>query len=268
MFQIFVIFFREILEIAIVLGIINASTTHVKNRLIYITIGVTIAIFLSICLAIYSSYIFNKFEYAQEILNASFLLVATFMLICTIVWMKQNSKNVIKNIESHSLKTLNSKWPMISLCILTTSIVLRESIEIVLFSYSVIMTSNESAINLVFGAIIGSVSAIIVGFLIQIGILALKSRYIFKVTSILLSLIAAGIAAQAANFLMAGEVIKSFEPLWDTSGIVSSGSALGQILHVVVGYTPNPTLPEVAFYLGTLSIIWFSAYSGKNIKKL
>jgi high-affinity Fe2+/Pb2+ permease len=78
-----------------------------------------------------------------------------------------------------------------------------------------------------------------------------------QVTSLLLSLIAAGMAAQVVNFLNAGGLFTEFSyPVWNSAAFLSDSSTSGQILAVLIGYNAQPTLFQLLAYVGTLILIW------------
>lgn len=261
MFQIFIIFFREVLEIAIVLSIVNASISHIRGRRLCITIGVILGILCSLAAAVSTKFIttlFSDYDYAQEMVNASLLLISVAMMIWTVVWMKQHSRTLVASIKGYGDRALNSRFSLISLSILTASVVLREGIEIILFSYGIILTYTNSIYYLFVAGLGGMSCAFLVGMLIQYGMLSIPVRYFFKITSIMLSLIAAGMSAQAANFLVAGNILPGGgEALWDSSEILSQNSFLGKTLNILVGYVANPTTIELVFYCSTLLVIVF-----------
>ena len=63
-------------------------------------------------------------------------------------------------------------------------------------------------------------------------------------------------AAQAAGFLVQADMIPSLQdPLWNTSGILSQQSALGNLLSVLIGYMDRPSGIQVLFYAVTLTTI-------------
>jgi len=85
------------------------------------------------------------------------------------------------------------------------------------------------------------------------GLLAIPTRYIFSVTSWLIALLAAGMAAQSVQFLNnAGWVVVLDRTVWDTSWILSEESLLGRLLHTLIGYTERPTEMQLTVYIGTL----------------
>jgi high-affinity iron transporter len=82
---------------------------------------------------------------------------------------------------------------------------------------------------------------------------AIPNRYIFSVTSWLIALLAAGMAAQAVQFLSnAGVVIVLERTVWDTSWILSDGSLFGKLMHTLIGYTERPTELQLMAYIATL----------------
>jgi len=88
------------------------------------------------------------------------------------------------------------------------------------------------------------------------GILNISGKYLFKVTSVMLSLIAAGMIAQAANLFLSSQVIEIYqEPLWNSAALISQASFVGKMLHFFTGYVDNPTALELASYIITLLVI-------------
>ena len=89
------------------------------------------------------------------------------------------------------------------------------------------------------------------------GLLAIPQRYIFAVTSWLIALLAAGMAAQSAQFLYsAGVVNRMGETVWNTSWLLSEGSILGKLLHTLIGYVEQPTALQLVAYIGTLIVMY------------
>ena len=72
-------------------------------------------------------------------------------------------------------------------------------------------------------------------------------------TSWLIALLAAGMAAQSVQFLNnAGLVIVLDRTVWDTSWLLSDGSLFGKLLHTLIGYTERPTELQLMVYIATL----------------
>jgi high-affinity iron transporter len=81
-------------------------------------------------------------------------------------------------------------------------------------------------------------------------------RHLFAVTSWLILLLAAGMASQAAAFLLQADLLPPLgQTVWDTSFLLADQSLTGRILHALVGYTAQPAGIQLVFYLATLLII-------------
>src|ERR1044071_9771788 len=88
----------------------------------------------------------------------------------------------------------------------------------------------RSEADLLVGGVLGIVAGAAFSALTYFGLLAIPSRYIFSVTSWLIALLAAGMAAQAVQVLNnAGVVISLDRTVWDTSWLLSEGSILGKL---------------------------------------
>ena len=104
-----------------------------------------------------------------------------------------------------------------------------------------------------FSLLLGGVGAALMYF----GLLRIPARHLFQVTSWLIALLAAGMAAQAMAFLQQAQVVTLFtEMVWDTSNFISDGSVIGKVLHTLIGYTDRPTVMQLAVYVTTLATIF------------
>jgi high-affinity iron transporter len=70
----------------------------------------------------------------------------------------------------------------------------------------------------------------------------------------MITLLAAGMAAQAAGFLEQADLLPPLvQSLWDSSGIVAQNSILGRVLQTLVGYADHPSGMQILFYAATLA---------------
>ena len=92
--------------------------------------------------------------------------------------------------------------------------------------------------------------------LMYLGLLTIPARHLFSVTSSLITLLAAGLAAQAVAFIQqAGYVETLTYTVWDTSWLLSDHSLVGRLAHTLIGYTDQPSGAQLAVYLLTIAII-------------
>jgi len=141
------------------------------------------------------------------------------------------------------------------LLIITLAAVMREGSEAVLFLWA-IATGGEQGANMLIGGLGGIVAGILVGLFLYLGLLRIPTRHFFGITSWLILLLAAGLAAQAAGFLNQVGLLPALgHGIWNTSGILSQSSLLGQFLHILIGYIARPSGIQILFYVGTFASI-------------
>jgi len=262
-----IIVFREILEIALVVGIVSSILKGKENKK-YILYGLGGGAFLSLILALLLNNISSFFiGSASDILNAVILLVAIFFIGWTIVWMNVRGRQMVGDIKSKSDEINQGKAPKMAISLIIGSAMVREGAEIVLFLYGLYIGGNSfESISL--GFILGFMVAVSVGLLIYIGLIQLSQKYIFKVTSFLLILLAAGMATKIPVFLSSADILDIYStPLWDSSKVLSEQTIFGQILSGLIGYTHNPSGMQLIFYVSTIVIILLSIKIYRKIVK-
>jgi high-affinity iron transporter len=82
-------------------------------------------------------------------------------------------------------------------------------------------------------------------------------RHLFKVTTLMIAFLAAGMAAQSVLFLEQAGVIDFLgDTAWDSSALLSEKSIAGRILHTLIGYSDQPTIMQLLTYVATLAILY------------
>src|SRR5436190_410705 len=112
------------------------------------------------------------------------------------------------------------------------------------------------AASMALGGITGLAGGVALGFLVFAGLLRIPLKWFFSATSVLVLLLAAGMAAQSARFLIQADVLPSLAtPLWDMSSVVANESAAGAVLKGLVGYDAAPAGMQVAFFVAVFAAI-------------
>ncbi len=256
MIQILIVVFREILEIALVIGILTAVTRGIEHRGKYILAGLLLGVLGAISLAFAMDNISAMLDGdGQEIFNGTVLICASVLISWTVIWMQQHAKSLSGELKNfaNSIKTGNRS--LISLLAAVMFSVLREGSEIVLFTYGYYLT-GIAITNVAFGVILGIISGTLCGFALYYGLLKIFGRYFFKVTTWILIFLACSVAAQGISFLVSAEVIPAIvDQVWDSSAILSQSSTLGSILNAFIGYSDSPSGAQLAIYVVNFLII-------------
>ena len=248
-----IIVFREVIEAGLIIGIVMAATRGVVGRGRWINIGIIGGVLGAAIVAMFAGVISDAFEGAgQELFNASVLGAAVIMLMWHNAWIARHGREIADEMRRVGSEVSEGAKPLTALAIVVGLAVLREGSEVVLFLYG-IMASGTSGSALVVGGLLGIAAGVAFSALTYFGLLAIPNRYIFSVTSWLIALLAAGMAAQAVHFLNnAGLVVALDRTMWDTSWLLSEGSILGRMLHALIGYTERPTEMQLMVYIATL----------------
>ena len=250
-----IIVFREVLEAALIVTILMAATQGILNRGRWIGGGVAAGVFGAVVVALFAGAIANSFDgMGQEIFNAGVLLVAVLMLAWHNIWMASHAKELTANLKQVGRKINEGTLPLYSLAVASSLAVLREGSEVVLFLYG-ISAGGSSNLDMLSGGILGLIIGVATGVLLYFGMLRIPAQWLFRGTSWLIILLACGLASSAAGYLSQAGILPSQIPLWNTDGLLSEKSAVGQAMHIVVGYESRPTAIQLTFYLTTLIVI-------------
>jgi high-affinity iron transporter len=248
-----VIVFREVIEAGLIIGIVMAATRGVVGRGRWVSIGVIAGVLGAAVVAAFAGAISEAFQGSgQELFNASVLSIAVVMLMWHNAWMARHGREIAAEMRQVGAAVSEGSRPLTALAIVVGLAVLREGSEVVLFLYG-IFASGTSGDSLLVGGLLGIAAGAAFTALTYFGLLAIPTRYIFSVTSWLIALLAAGMAAQAVQFLNNGGVAVVLDrTVWDTSWLLSEGSIFGRLLHTLIGYTERPTELQLVVYVATL----------------
>ena len=253
---VFIVIFREILEIAIILGVVMVAAKELKKRNLWVTIGLGAGILGSLIVALFAQSISNAAEgLGQEFFNAIILLSASVVIGATALWMSKHARELTARLKHVSSEVIKGNMPLYSIAVVIALAVLREGAEIVLFTHGM-LASGKDISNIFAGAALGLSAGAVVGGAMYFGLLRISPKHVFGITTWLLMFLCAGMSASAAKYLASAGWFESMAyTVWDSSFILSNDSLTGQIAHALLGYTAKPYAIQLAFYLGTLVLL-------------
>jgi len=247
-----VLVFREVLEAALVVSVVFAATRGVPGRSRWVGAGIAGGILGSVALALSAGAIADAAAgMGQELFNASVLFAAVAMIAWHAVWMATHGKEMALQMQALGQDVSVGRRPLLALMIVVTLAVLREGSEVVLFLFAQV-AGGSGWLDVAGGIALGVGGGVATGIALYVGLLRIPIRHFFAATNWLLLLLAAGMASQAARFLVQADLLPSLGPrLWDTSGLLSERSILGQTLHALIGYDARPAGVQILFYVVT-----------------
>lgn len=248
--------FREVLEAALIISIVAAATRGVPTRGLWIGAGIALGLVGAAVVAAFAGAIGDSMSgMGQEWFNAGVLLAAVVMISWHVVWMARHSRELSMQMKAVGTAVSQGSRPMTALLVVIALAVLREGSEVVLFGYG-LMASGASMASLVGGGLIGLALGVAVGLALYFGLLKIPVRHFFSATNALLVLLAAGLASSAAGKLVQADVLPTLvDQLWDSSWLLTDESVIGNMMHVLVGYTAQPSGMQLVFYAGTVVLL-------------
>jgi high-affinity iron transporter len=252
-----IIVFREVLEAALIVGIVMAASRGARQRGLWVGGGIAGGVLGALGVAGAADTIAAMAQgIGQELFNAAILFAAVIMLGWHNVWMARHGRDLANNATQLGREVRSGAQPLWALAFAVGLAVLREGSETVLFLYGIALAGEGGMSSLVIGGGIGLVLGVAAGVGIYWGLVRIPMRQLFTVTSWLVLLLAAGLASQGAAFLMQADLLPPLgSNVWDTSFLLSDHSILGKILRTLIGYTAQPAGIQIVFYVATLAVI-------------
>ena len=252
-----IIVFREVLEAALIVGIVMAATRGIRGRTAWIGGGIVAGGLAATIVAGAAETIASAVAgMGQELFNAAILFAAVAMLGWHNIWMTRHGREMAGAATRLGAHVRAGKEPLWALSFAVGLAVLREGSEVVLFLYGIAAAGDNGAGAMALGGALGVAAGVGAGAGIYLGLVSIPLRHLFRVTSWLVLLLAAGMASQAAAFLLQADLLPPLgATLWDTSFLLSEQSLAGRVLHTLIGYTAQPAGIQLVFYLATLVVI-------------
>jgi high-affinity iron transporter len=249
-----VIVFREVFEAGLIVGIVLAVTGEVPYRNRWIGGGVLAGVAGACLVAAFAGALSELFEgMGQELFNAAILIIAVIMLTWHNVWMARHGRELAGELRAVGQAVADGSKPLLALAVVVGVAVLREGSEVALFLYGVATSDGGSGLSFLAGGLIGLALGAGISLLTYRGLMRIPPRALFSTTTALITLLAAGMAAQAVAFLARANWLTSLDRvLWDSSWLVSDTSIAGRALHALIGYTEQPTEMQLIVYLAVI----------------
>jgi high-affinity iron transporter len=251
-----IIVFREVFEAGLIIGIVLAVTGSVPNRNRWIGGGVAVGALAACVVAAFTGALSQFFQgMGQELFNAAILLVAVIMLTWHNVWMAHHGREMAGEMRAVGQAVADGSKSLLALAVVVGVAVLREGSEVALFLYGVAASDGGSGLSFAIGGFIGLVLGAAVCLLTYFGLMRIPQRALFSTTTALITLLAAGMAAQAASFLERANWLTSLDTVvWDSGWLLSESSIAGRTLHTLIGYTDQPTEMQLLVYAAVLLV--------------
>jgi len=259
----YLITFREAFEAALISAIILSYLIRTGSYQLtrFVWYGVYLAIAVSVGLGALISLIYGILpKLSQLLFEAIAAFIAVIVLSSMIYWMAVKGRYIKKEMEQR-IETITTKGTIIGLVSIAFIIVFREGLETVLFLTPFLL--NELTATLI-GVVAGTISALILSYGIFMAGMKINLRRFFYFTSLLLILLAGGLAGYGTH-----ELIEYYEQIgfnigWlaepayvldiSVENILHHKNVIGSILAVMFGYSVSAEWARVIIHLCYLAI--------------
>ena len=249
----FVIGLREGLEASLIVGIVAAFLQRNgggKRQMWALWTGVLVAVgactIVAIALKIAEE---NLPQKQQEGLETVIGLVAVSFVTWMILWMRKHSRDLKGDLESSAAAAL-AAGSATALIVMAFLAVLREGLETAVFLLAAFdAATNPWAAGI--GAALGILVAIAIGWGIYKGGVKINLAKFFKLTALLLVLVAAGLLSTAVHTAHEAGWYNGLQTqAANLRWFVDPGSVRAALLTGMFGIQPQPTVGE--------AIVWFA----------
>jgi len=256
----FVIGLREGLEAALIVGIIAAFLVQEGRRDAMrwvwagVALGVGLALAVGVGLRVASEQLPQR---EQEQLETVVALVAVGMVTWMIVWMRKNAAGLRGDLRERTGAALatGSTAALVGMAFLA---VLREGFETAVFLVAVFNDASDPRAAGA-GAVIGLVVAVGLGYLVYRGGVRIDLGRFFRLTGVVLVLVAAGLLSSALHSAHeAGWWNALLGQAADLSAVVTPGTVRYALITGVLGIQAKPSVGEVVVWLAyAVPMLWF-----------
>lgn len=256
----FLVALREGIEATLIISILLAYLKQInaKDRQNLVWWGAGLAVIVSVLIGAAIFMADAEFEgEAEEVFEGLVTLAAVGVLTWMIFWMRRQGARVKSELQERvDTALLTGGFALAALAFVA---VLREGVETALFIFAAAQGTAVDSGGVgaqVVGATLGLTIAAGLGVLLYRGGLKLNLRSFFRITGLLLIVVAAGLFAFALHELQeAGWLPMLDGTAFDISATLPDDSGVGGILRAIFGYQANPTWLEVAAWIGYLVVV-------------
>jgi high-affinity iron transporter len=213
-----------------------------------------VAVAVAICLAVaigLQVLAANLPEGGQETLETIIGLVAVATVTYMVVWMRRHARVMRRDLESAAASALveGTAWALVAMAFLA---VLREGFETSVFLLAAFQNS-ASALSAGIGAVAGILVAAGIGWAIFRGGVRINLGRFFRLTGLVLVLVAAGLVASVLHSAAEiGWISFGQERALDLSWLVQPGTIWEALVSGVLGLRAEPATIEVIGWLAYL----------------
>lgn len=259
----FLLAFREALEAALITAIVLAYLARTKKNVLirYAWYGVYLAVATSLVLGVFIWFVYGSLSGPTKALfEGVAALFAVFILSSMIYWMASKGRELKEEVERR-VEDIVTRGATLALISFSFIVVFREGLETVLFLTPFLL---DDIAGTLIGAFLGVIAAMVLSYAIFIVGMKINIRKFFFFTSILLVLLAGGLAGYGVHELAEYSEDSMIELGWlgeyaynldiPSESPFHHKGIIGLVFAVMFGYTVKAEWIRVTVHLAYLTI--------------
>ncbi len=253
MFANFLIGLREGLEASLVVGIIVAYLVRTGKRewLLPVWVGVGAAVAGSLAVGAVLTFTSRTLSFkAQEAFGGVTSIVAVAMVTAMVFWMRAQACDLKDELQGKVDLAIRGGGTALALMAFIS--VGREGLETALFLWPALRAAG-SGLAPGAGAVLGLLTAVVIGWLIYKRSVSLNLARFFRITGALLVVVAAGVLAYGVHDLQEADILPGLNSIaFDITAEIPPSSWYGTLLKGIFNFNGAPTWIELFVYFAYL----------------
>jgi high-affinity iron transporter len=248
---------REGFEAALVVSILIAFLVKTEKResLKWVWAGVAAAVLLSVTIGAVLTYSTSSMTFeTQELVGGSLSILAVALVTGMIFWMRRTARTIASDLRGR-LSSAVALGPLAVMVVAFLSVG-REGLETAVFFYAAVQTAGGGTAQPLIGFVVGILVAVVLGYLLYRGAVRLNLTRFFKITGILLVIVAAGVLAYGLHDLQEAQFLPGLRTLaFDLSGPIPEESWYGTLLKGIFNYSQQTTVLQAIAWVSYVAVV-------------
>ena len=271
--QVVFIVWRESIEALLVVGILFAwlrQNPGMQSGKRFLWLGIAFGLMLATALGVALLGFSEMFEGdRQDYFQMAMMGIATVLIVQMVFWMRRHGRTLKRELEQGlTLQASTANWWGMTL--LVAIAIAREGSETVVFLYGMGFAQSQSQWSgFILAALSGLGLAFVSFYLLQLGGKYFSWRIFFRVTEVMLLLLAFGLLVNTVERLIGLGILPTLaDSVWDTSQILDESTTMGSLAASLAGYRSHPALSLILVMLGYWGAIWWGLKAPRQPSRL
>lgn len=248
---------REGLEAALVVSILVSFLVRSDQRALlrWVWLGVGAAVTLSVAVGAVLTYGTAQLSFtAQEAVGGIGSIVAVGFVTAMVFWMRSAARTIASGLRGQLTRAL--EVGTLAVALVAFLAVAREGLETAIFFYAAVQSAGVGTGLPLVGFLLGIAVAVALAWLIYRGSVHINLGMFFRVTGVLLIVVAAGILAYGLHDLQEAAILPGLHTLaFDASSAVPADSWYGVLLKGIFNFSPQTTVLQAVAWVAYVGIV-------------